>query len=96
MRPGYTWLTSQSWPLGIQDVKEKEPQCLQMKLRGRPWFTSDGAEVNYSRLLSCSILSAMDANGFELVGSIDMSAYNSTNDSKGDCRWIPCSTMRAH
>lgn len=67
-----------------------------MKLRGRPWYTSDGAEVNYSRLLGCSILSAMDANGFELVGSIDMSAYNSGNDSKGDCRFIPYTTVSAH
>lgn len=76
----------QSWPPGIQDVKEKEPQCLQMKLRGRPWFTSDGTEVNFARLLGCSVLSAMDAHGFELVGSVDMSI--GTGDQRGERKSI--------
>lgn len=44
-----------------------------MKLRGTPWWTSDGAEVNQARLLGCNVLSALDAQGFELVASVDMS-----------------------
>lgn len=48
-----------------------------MKLKGNPWWTSDGVEVNHARLTACAILSAMDANGFELVGSVDMSVGRS-------------------
>lgn len=73
--------------MGVQGVKQKEAGCLQMKLKGNPWYTSDGAEVNHSRLLGCSVLSAMEAHGFDLVGSVDMSA--SPNQDYGDCK-LPC------
>lgn len=33
--------------------------------------------MNHARLLACNIMSALDAHGFELVGSIDMSAKSS-------------------
>ena len=41
--------------------------------------------MNYARLLGCSVLSALDAHGFELVGSIDMSTGGSSNDNYGEC-----------
>ncbi|WVR07171.1 hypothetical protein IAU60_004212 [Kwoniella sp. DSM 27419] len=63
----------QTWPLGIQSQIEKEPGATQLKLRGTPWWTSDGGQVVQARLLGCAILSAMDSVGFELVGSVDMS-----------------------
>ncbi|ORY32566.1 hypothetical protein BCR39DRAFT_522894 [Naematelia encephala] len=69
-----------TWPLGIQASKEKEPACHQLKLRGNPWWTSDGHQINQSRLLACAILSAMDACGFELVGSVDMSVGTGDNN----------------
>jgi len=59
--------------IGIQETREKEIGCLQMKLKGTPWLSSDSVEVNYARLLACSVLSAMDANEFELIGSVEMS-----------------------
>lgn len=74
-----------TWPRGIQDEKEKEPQCFQMKLRGHPWITSDGTEVNAARMLACNILSAMDHQGFELVGSVDMSIDTSGNSRDREC-----------
>nr|XP_018263218.1 uncharacterized protein I303_04711 [Kwoniella dejecticola CBS 10117]OBR85376.1 hypothetical protein I303_04711 [Kwoniella dejecticola CBS 10117] len=62
-----------TWPLGIQSEYEKEPGAHQLKLRGSPWWTSDGTQVVESRLLACTVLSAMESVGFELVGSVDMS-----------------------
>ena len=44
-----------------------------MKLKGTPWWSSDGATVIHARMLACTLLSAMEASGFELVGSVDMS-----------------------
>ncbi|OCF36716.1 hypothetical protein I316_01312 [Kwoniella heveanensis BCC8398] len=66
----------QTWPLGIQSQYEKEPGATQLKLRGTPWFTSDGAQVCQARMLVCTVLSAMESVGFELVGSVDMSVGN--------------------
>ncbi|WVF71611.1 hypothetical protein IAT40_006419 [Kwoniella sp. CBS 6097] len=63
----------QTWPLGIQSQYEKEPGATQLKLRGNPWWTSDGTQVCQARMLACTILSAMESVGFELVGSVDMS-----------------------
>ena len=83
MSASYFQLKLQTWPLGIQDSREKEPQCFQMKLKGNPWYTSNGSEVNYARLLACAILATMDQHGFELVGSIDMSTGN--GDDNADC-----------
>jgi hypothetical protein len=54
-----------------------------MKLRGNPWCTSSGVEVNSARLLVCAILGEMDAQGFDLVGSVDMSV--GTSDQNRDC-----------
>jgi hypothetical protein len=51
-----------------------------MKLKGNPWWTSDGAQVNYSRLLGCAVLSAMDAHGFEMIASVDMSVGAGENN----------------
>ncbi|RSH82225.1 hypothetical protein EHS25_005935 [Saitozyma podzolica] len=62
-----------TWPLGIQDEKEKEPGCYQLKLRGRPWLTGDGAQVNAARILACSIMASMEMQGYDLAGSVDMS-----------------------
>ncbi|BGP42780.1 hypothetical protein JCM10449v2_006792 [Rhodotorula kratochvilovae] len=62
-----------SWPAGIQQEKLKEPGCTQLKLRGYPWWTSDGAQVNHARLLACRILGALDEKGWELVGAVDLS-----------------------
>ncbi|WVQ99269.1 hypothetical protein IAU59_006401 [Kwoniella sp. CBS 9459] len=66
----------QTWPLGIQSQFEKEPGATQLKLRGNPWFTSDGGQVCQARILACTVLSAMESVGFELVGSVDMSMGN--------------------
>ena len=73
----------QAWAPGIQQTKDKEPGCLQIKLRGNPWWSSDGMQVGAARLMACAILSEMDAQGFELVGSVDMSVGGS--DNNGDC-----------
>ena len=59
--------------MGIQDTRERETNCLQIKMKGNPWWTSDGLQINHARMLICSVLSAMDENGFELVASVDMS-----------------------
>lgn len=56
-----------------------------MKLSGQPWWTHDGSQINNSRLVVCQILTAMDAHGFELLASCDIS--NRTNGDSGsmDC-----------
>ncbi|KAE8537753.1 hypothetical protein D1P53_005809 [Cryptococcus gattii VGV] len=66
-----------TWSRGIQSEKEKEPGCYQFKLKGLPWYTSDGDQVIHARLLGCTILTAMDSVGFELKGSVDMSTGTS-------------------
>ncbi|GAA5900456.1 hypothetical protein JCM8208_005367 [Rhodotorula glutinis] len=62
-----------SWPAGIQSQALKEPGAWQVKLRGYPWYTSSGSEVNHARILACNILAALDGLGWELVGSVDIS-----------------------
>ncbi|WWC70353.1 uncharacterized protein I206_104303 [Kwoniella pini CBS 10737] len=69
-----------TWPLGIQTEYEKEPGAHQLKLRGNPWLTSDGTQVVEARLLACTVLSAMESVGFELVGSVDMSTGSGDNN----------------
>ncbi|WWD17427.1 hypothetical protein CI109_101868 [Kwoniella shandongensis] len=68
-----------TWPAGIQQEREKEPGCYQLKLRGYPWFSSDGTQIVEARLLACTILSAMESVGFELVSSVDMSTASENN-----------------
>ncbi len=75
----------QTWIPGIQDSREKEANCFQVKLKGRPWWSSSGDEIAHSRLLVCAILQAMDARGFELVGSIDMSVGQGEDNSDRKC-----------
>ncbi|WVW83750.1 hypothetical protein I302_105771 [Kwoniella bestiolae CBS 10118] len=70
----------QTWPLGIQSQIEKEPGATQVKLRGNPWWTSSGDQVVEARLLVCTVLSAMESVGFELVGSVDMSQGSGDNN----------------
>ncbi|GAA5997657.1 uncharacterized protein JCM10292_001004 [Rhodotorula paludigena] len=82
-----------SWPRGVQLEKEKEFGCYQLKLRGYPWLTSVGAEVNHSRLLACRILGALDACGFELEGSVDMSTGGGDNGSMDLDSWFFASKM---
>lgn len=74
----------QTWPLGIQRSETKEPGCTQLKLRGNPWMTSAGAEVNQARLLAMTIMTVMDQHGYELAGAVDMSA--SSGESTSDCK----------
>ncbi|KAI9639662.1 uncharacterized protein MKK02DRAFT_39984 [Dioszegia hungarica] len=73
-----------AWPLGVQEAREKEHGAYQMKLKGNPWWTSSGDQINYSRMLACSILSAMESQGFELLGSVDMSMAGGENQSELD------------
>lgn len=56
-----------------------------MKLRGNPWWTSSGDQINQSRMLACALLSAMDLQGFELLGSVDMSMGAGENQSECEC-----------
>lgn len=69
--------------MGIQQQKDKEANCLQLKLRGNPWYSSDGAQVCGARFMAMALLSAMDAHGYELVGSVDMSI--GSGDANQDC-----------
>lgn len=66
----------------MQEAREKEHGAYQMKLKGNPWWTSSGDQINYSRMLACSILSAMESQGFELLGSVDMSMAGGENQSE--------------
>ncbi|RXK40103.1 hypothetical protein M231_02560 [Tremella mesenterica] len=70
------------WPLGIQDSKEKEESCWQIKLRGTPWWTSNGNQVDAVRLLACSLLAMFDSRGYEVVASVDLSVGNSEGSSE--------------
>ncbi|WVQ82225.1 hypothetical protein IAT38_004353 [Cryptococcus sp. DSM 104549] len=82
-----------TWSGGIQNERMKEPGCYQFKLRGNPWWSSDGTEITYSRLLCCTILSAMESCGFELVASVDMSV--AAGDGQGDLdTWFFATKMR--
>ncbi|CDZ96637.1 hypothetical protein [Phaffia rhodozyma] len=62
-----------TWPFGIQSSGEKEAGAWQLKLCKNPWWSSDGVQVVEARILGCTILSAMESVGYELVGSVDMS-----------------------
>ncbi|ORX36809.1 hypothetical protein BD324DRAFT_627226 [Kockovaella imperatae] len=61
-----------SWVLGIQQQKQRCTHSYQIKLRGQPWYTSDGLMINQARKLMMGILKALDAHGFELLASVDM------------------------
>lgn len=63
-------------------MKEKEPGCFQIKMRGNPWGASDGKEVNQVKLLACMILSVMDQHGFELARSFKMTSDGDDADSE--------------
>ncbi|KPV72706.1 uncharacterized protein RHOBADRAFT_46752 [Rhodotorula graminis WP1] len=69
-----------SWPAGIQSQALKEPGAWQIKLRGYPWHTSSGSEVNHARILACNILAALDGLGWELIGSVDISQGSDGQD----------------
>lgn len=52
-------------------------------------MTSDGVEVNQARLMAMNIMTVMDQHGYELAGSVDMSA--SGGEGTSDCEWcISC------
>lgn len=57
----------------MQSTTLKEPGATQVKLRGYPFMTSKGTNVNHARLLACRILGTLDELGWELVGSVDIS-----------------------
>lgn len=78
-------LIKQAWPLGIQRTETKEAGCTQLKLRGNPWYTSDGVEVNQGRMMTMQIMTVMDQLGYELAGSVDMSA--SGGEGTSDCKY---------
>jgi len=73
-----------TWALGIQSAHWKENNCWQFKLHGHPWWTSDGTEIDFSRLLLCQILTAMEQYGFEMVASVDMSTGGSGLEENSD------------
>jgi hypothetical protein len=79
--------------MGIQDQKEKEYGCYQLKLRGSPWATSNGAQVSQSRLLALNLMSTMDNLGYELAACVDMSigAGDESNDSRFQA-WVRVGT----
>jgi hypothetical protein len=79
-------MKQQSWPGGIQDQKWKEDGCWQIKLRGTPFYTSSGEQINQTRLLMCNILGVMDHHGFELVASVDQS-IGSDNVGERKSNW---------
>ncbi|TNY17642.1 hypothetical protein DMC30DRAFT_429470 [Rhodotorula diobovata] len=54
-------------------VAAVSPGATQVKLRGYPFMTSKGTNVNHARLLACRILGTLDELGWELVGSVDIS-----------------------
>ncbi|WVQ72527.1 hypothetical protein IAR50_002084 [Cryptococcus sp. DSM 104548] len=70
-----------TWHRGVQAEQEKEHGCYQIKLRGNPWWSSNGLDVNCARIVSLAILSVMDVQGFELAASVDMSVGT---DNGGD------------
>ncbi|ODN79740.1 hypothetical protein, variant 1 [Cryptococcus amylolentus CBS 6039] len=73
VRDAFIQAVRQTWYRGVQTEKEKEHGCYQIKLRGNPWWSSNGLDVNHARIVSLAILSAMDVQGFELAASVDMS-----------------------
>ncbi|GAA6043568.1 hypothetical protein JCM8097_005255 [Rhodosporidiobolus ruineniae] len=72
VRAAFVHAIRSTWPLGIQQEKAKDPSCYQLKLKGYPFSTSVGSEVNHARLLACALLATMDGLGYELVSSVDM------------------------
>ncbi|GAA5999705.1 hypothetical protein JCM10207_005873 [Rhodosporidiobolus poonsookiae] len=83
-----------AWPPGIQEAKQKSVGgAYQLKLRGNPWWSSMGSEINQARLMVCSILSALDACGYELAGSVDMSVGGGDNGSADLDTWFFASKM---
>lgn len=49
-------------------------------------MTSDGVEVNQARLMAMTIMTVMDQHGYELAGSVDMSA--SGGEGTSDCEFM--------
>lgn len=52
-----------------------------MKLKGSPWYTSSGDQINAARLLMCNLLGVMHLHGFELLASVDQ---NIGSDNVGE------------
>lgn len=65
---------SQTWPLGIQDHKIKNDVQFKVKLKGTPWYVLDNAQVMQGRVLLATVMEEMDAAGYELVGSVAVTA----------------------
>ncbi|KAK4685354.1 hypothetical protein P7C73_g4804, partial [Tremellales sp. Uapishka_1] len=83
------------WPLGVQEAKTKEPDCFQIKLKGTPWRTILGQEIVGARTMLCGLLQAMEQVGFELVGSVDMTASGNGNNASLDLdTWFFASKAR--
>ncbi|CAK9782620.1 hypothetical protein CC85DRAFT_326871 [Cutaneotrichosporon oleaginosum] len=66
---------AKTWHKGVQEAKEKWPGCVQVKLKGTPFYTNDRTEQDLIRIILLDILSAFDALGYELVTCIEMADF---------------------
>lgn len=71
----------------MQQEKEKEYGCYQMKLRGNAWYTSNGQQVSQAHLLVMNLLTVMDNMGYELAACVDMST--GTGEDFNDSTCVP-------
>ncbi|RQM12544.1 hypothetical protein B5M09_006845 [Aphanomyces astaci] len=68
------------WYEGLQRVQPYGPGCTEFKLRGYPW-SGESSDAVRARLFVMNLLSILEANGWRLYASIDMSTGDADKDS---------------
>ena len=60
------------WTKGIEEETEVNPHCLELKLKGNPWYPV-GEDAVRSKLVLCQVVANLRTLGFKLYGSVDLS-----------------------
>ncbi|KAF0695379.1 Aste57867_13813 [Aphanomyces stellatus] len=71
---------SEYWRQGLQEKIRLSANCTEFKLQGYPWSSDSNAIVS-ARIFVLNLLSVLEANGWRMYASIDMSAGEADKDS---------------
>ncbi|CAK9782619.1 hypothetical protein CC85DRAFT_271822 [Cutaneotrichosporon oleaginosum] len=71
-----------TWHKGIQEIKEKDSACLDIKLRGSPFGTGDRGEQASARLLMLDLLGVLETLGYELVVCMQLTTSFAEEDEQ--------------
>lgn len=77
-----------TWPRGVQDYGEKSTGCFEAKLFGAPWNGSTVDVTCQARLLTLTLLSAMEGEGYRLMASINLNKQRKSDTNVDVDSWI--------